>query len=145
MTRTFDAPRELVWRAWTDPKHLMQWWGPHGFSAPVCELDVRPGGAILIHMHGPDGTVYPMKGVFLEVVEPERLVFSSIAQEDDQGNGQLELLTTITLAERDGKTELTLQATVVKAAPEAAGPLAGMEEGWKQSLDKLTSYLAKEQ
>jgi uncharacterized protein YndB with AHSA1/START domain len=63
LTRVFDAPRELVFKVWTDPKHLARWWGPRGFTNPVCELDLRPGGAILIHMRGPDGTVYPMTGV----------------------------------------------------------------------------------
>jgi uncharacterized protein YndB with AHSA1/START domain len=58
ITRVFDAPRKLVFKAWTDPKHVAQWWGPNGFTNPVCELDVRPGGAIRIDMHGPDGTIY---------------------------------------------------------------------------------------
>jgi uncharacterized protein YndB with AHSA1/START domain len=79
MTRVFDAPRELVFRAWTDPERLKRWWGPKGFTNPVCEVDVRPGGAIRIHMRGPDGTVYPMTGAFIEIVEAERLVFTSSA------------------------------------------------------------------
>jgi len=62
LTRVFDAPRELVFKVWTDPKHVARWWGPHRFTNPVCELDLRPGGAILIHMRGPDGVVYPMTG-----------------------------------------------------------------------------------
>jgi Activator of Hsp90 ATPase homolog 1-like protein len=64
LTRVFDAPRELVFKAWTDPKCVAQWWRPRGFTNPVCEVDVRPGGAIRIHMRGPDGTVYPMTGVY---------------------------------------------------------------------------------
>ena len=75
----FDAPRELVFKAWTDPKQVAQWWGPHGFSNPVCELGLRPGADIRIHMRGPDGTVYPMTGVYHEIVKPERLVFNSAA------------------------------------------------------------------
>ena len=63
LTRVFDAPRELVFKVWTNPKHVALWWGPHGFSNPFCELDLRPGGAILIHMRGPDGIVYSMTGV----------------------------------------------------------------------------------
>lgn len=62
LTRTFDAPRELVFKAWTDAKQLAEWWGPKGFTNPVCDIDVRPGGAIRIDMTGPDGTVYPMGG-----------------------------------------------------------------------------------
>jgi uncharacterized protein YndB with AHSA1/START domain len=68
ITRTFDAPRELVFKAWIDPKHLAQWWGPKYFTNPVCEVDARPGGSLLIHMAGPDGTIYPMRGVFNERV-----------------------------------------------------------------------------
>ena len=76
ITRVFDAPLSFAFRVWTSPKHVAQWWGPHGFTNPVCELDARPGSAIRIHMCGPDGTVYPMTGVYQEVVEPERLVFT---------------------------------------------------------------------
>ncbi len=143
ITRVFDAPRELVFKAWTDPKHVAQWWGPKGFTNPVCELDVRPGGAIRIDMRGPDGVLYPMKGVFHEIVEPARLVVTTSALEDEEGNPQLEVLTTVTFAEHNGKTKLTLQAVVVTAAPAAAGALAGMEQGWRQSLDRLAEYLAK--
>ncbi len=143
ITRVFDAPRELVFKAWTDPKRVAQWWGPKGFTNPVCELDVRPGGAIRIDMRGPDGVLYPMKGVFHEIVEPERLVVTTSALEDEEGNPQLEVLTTVTFAEHNGKTKLTLQAVVVKAAPAAAGALSGMELGWRQSLDRLAEHLAK--
>jgi uncharacterized protein YndB with AHSA1/START domain len=137
LTRTIDAPRSLVFKVWTDPEHLARWWGPHGFTNPVCEVDVRPGGEIRIDMAGPDGTVHPMKGVFREVVEPERLVFTTTAMEDEQGRPRLETLNTVTFAEHDGKTTLTLRAVVLVAAPEAAGAIGGMEAGWSQSLERL--------
>jgi uncharacterized protein YndB with AHSA1/START domain len=143
MTRILEAPREMVFKAWTDPKQLAQWWGPSYFTNPVCEVDVRPGGAILIHMRAPDGVVYPMKGTFHEVVEPERLVFTSSAIEDDEGNPQLEDVITATFEDENGKTKLTVHAVVTKATPEAMGALAGMEEGWSQSLDRLAEFLAK--
>jgi uncharacterized protein YndB with AHSA1/START domain len=143
LTRTFDAPRSLVFKAWTDPKHLARWWGPHHFTIPVCEVDARPGGRLLIHMAGPDGTVHPMKGVFREVVEPERLAFVHYVFEDAQGNFGLEVLSTITFAEKDGKTELTLEVVVLKALPEVFGALAGMEMGWTQSLERLETELAR--
>jgi uncharacterized protein YndB with AHSA1/START domain len=136
ITRIFDAPRELVFKAWTDPKRLQRWWGPKGFTNPVCEVDVRPGGAILIHMRGPDGVIYPMTGVFHEIVAPERLVFSSSAL-DKNGNPLFEVLTTVTFSEHGGKTKLTLHASVAKATAEAARHLAGMDQGWNQSLDRL--------
>ena len=141
ITRIFDAPRELVFKAWTDPKRLAQWWGPKGFTNPICELDVRPGGAIRIDMTGPDGVVYPTKGVFHEIVEPERLVITTSAFEDEDGNPQLEVLNTVTFTEHNGKTKLTLRAVVVKSAPAVAAALAGMEEGWSQSLDRLAEEL----
>ena len=141
VTRVFDAPRELVFKAWTDPKIVAQWWGPHRFTNPVCELDPRPGGAIRIHMHGPDGTVYPMTGVYQEVVEPERIVFTSAAL-DASGNAMFEVLTTVTFAEEGGKTKQILRTRVIKSTPEAARYLAGLEEDWTQSLERLTAYLA---
>jgi uncharacterized protein YndB with AHSA1/START domain len=142
ITRVFDAPRELVFKAWTDPAHLARWWGPHGFTNPVCEMDVRPGGAYCIVMRGPDGVEYPVKGVYREVVEPERLVFTAVA-EDEEGNPLLEGLTTVTFAEHGGKTKLTLQTGAVGLVADAAPMLEGMEEGWTQSLERLAEYVAK--
>lgn len=141
LTRVLDAPRELVFKAWTDPKLLAQWWGPRGFTNPVCELDPRPGGAIRIHMRSPDGTVYPMTGVYQEIVEPELIVFTSAAL-DDKGNPMFEMLTTVTFAEEGGKTKQTMRTRVIKVTPQAAPYIAGMEQGWTQSLERLTAYVA---
>jgi uncharacterized protein YndB with AHSA1/START domain len=142
LTHVFDAPRELVFKAWTDPKQVAQWWGPHRFTNPVCDLDVRPGGAIRIHMRGPDGTVYPMTGVYNEVVEPERLVFTSAALDAD-GNPMFEVLTTVTFAEQGGKTKQTMRARVIRSTAEAAPYIKGMEAGWTQSLERLAESIAK--
>jgi uncharacterized protein YndB with AHSA1/START domain len=141
LTRVFDAPRSLVFKVWTDSKHLAQWWGPHGFTNPRCEADARPGGAIRIDMRGPDGTVYPMTGTFREVVAPERIVFASSAL-DAQGKPLFEVLTTVTFAEAGGKTTLTLHARVVTATAAAAPYLQGMDAGWTQSLERLADYVA---
>jgi uncharacterized protein YndB with AHSA1/START domain len=143
LTRVFDAPRELVFKVWTDPKHVARWWGPHRFTNPVCELDLRPGGALLIHMRGPDGTVYPMTGVYQEIVPPERLVFTSGALDSD-GNSMFEVLTTVTFAEEGGQTKQILRARVIKRTAQAAPYLAGMEAGWTQSLERLAAYIATE-
>src|SRR3954462_6873188 len=105
LVRTFDAPRELVWRAWTDPKMLARWWGPKDFTNPVCEADVRVGGKLLIHMQAPDGTVYPMTGKFDEVAEPECLVFRSVPL-DRHGAALLETLTTVTFHDVGGRTKV---------------------------------------
>ncbi len=140
LTRTFDAPRELVFRAWTDPKHVAGWWGPNGFTNPVCEVDARVGGEMRIHMRAPNGVVYPMKGVFEEIDEPEHLVFISSAL-DENGNSMFDVLNTVTFIDRRGKTELTLQARVVRATAVAPQYLKGMEAGWTQSLDRLGNHL----
>ena len=85
ITRVFDAPRSLVFKAWTDPEHMARWWGPRGFTNPICELDARVGGAWRIVMRSPAGIEYPCGGVYREIVEPERLVFTNIAT-DNEGN-----------------------------------------------------------
>jgi uncharacterized protein YndB with AHSA1/START domain len=142
ITHTLNAPRSLVFKVWTDPFHLAKWWGPKGFTNPVCEIDVRPGGAILIHMRGPDGTVYPMSGEFREIVAPERIVFVSSAL-DKNGSPLFEVLTTVTFVEVGHSTKLTMHARASKIKPEGAPHVAGMEEGWKQSIVRLEEYVAK--
>jgi uncharacterized protein YndB with AHSA1/START domain len=145
LTRVFDAPRELVWKMWTEPKHMAQWWGPKGFSNPVCELDVRPGGRIWIVMRGPKGSDFdndfPMSGTFREVVPNSRLVFMAVA-EDQAGKPLLESLTTVTFQGQGNKTKLTVEARATGLSPLAPQMLAGMEAGWTQSLEKLAGLLA---
>jgi len=141
ITRMFDPSRALVWRAWVEREHLAQWWGPRQFTNPVCELDVRVGGAMRIDMRAPDGTVYPMTGTFTEIVEPSRLVFTAVAR-DHAGNALLEAHTIVTFEDLGGKTRLTVHARGVGIAPIAPQMLAGMEAGWSQSLDKLAELVA---
>lgn len=136
LTRIFDAPRDLVFKTWTEPKHMARWWGPRGFTNPVCELDVRVGGAILIHMRAPDGTLYPMTGTFLQIVVPEKLVFKAVAEAGD-GIPLLEGLVTATFEEHGGKTRLTVHEKATSLAPRGARMLSGMHEGWAQSLERL--------
>jgi uncharacterized protein YndB with AHSA1/START domain len=147
ITHVFDAPCKIIWKAWTEAKHVEKWWGPYGFTNPLCEWDARPGGEILVHMQGPKGSIYnkvmPMKGEFQAVDALERLVFNTIAIEDANGRPQLETLNTITLKEYRGKTKLTLEVTVLKATPEAAEALVGMRQGWAQSLEKLSAHIEK--
>jgi uncharacterized protein YndB with AHSA1/START domain len=142
MTRVFDAPRDLVFKAWTDAKRLKHWWGPNGFTNALCELDPRPGGIVRIHMRAPDGTVYPNEGTVQEIVPPELLVLA-MGVKDQQGNIILEGVSSVTFTEQAGKTTLTLRARITKATTEvAAMHIAGMEQGWSQSLDHLTVELA---
>ncbi|HYA86529.1 MAG TPA: SRPBCC domain-containing protein [Nitrospirota bacterium] len=143
INRTFNAPRERVFNAWVDQKLMSQWWGPKGFTNPVCEMDVRQGGAMRIDMRGPDGTVYPMKGVFHEILPPQRLVFISSALEDETGHAQLENMNIITFIATGKTSTITVHVTVMKSAPAAQGALKGMPEGWNQSLDRLAELLVK--
>ena len=150
ITRIFDAPRELVFKAWTDPKHLARWWGPNGFTNPVCEVDVRVGGKLHIVMRASDqiaaaiGTKdHPMTGVFREVVPPERLVFET-SPVDKDGNHMLDCTTTVTFADAGkGKTKLTVHASAVGLVPMAPRMLEGMEMGWTQSIDRLEALVAE--
>ena len=121
---------------------MAQWFGPRGFTSSVPELDLRVGGALRIVMHGPDGNDYPMKGVFREIVKPERLVFSNIAIDND-GNRLLEGETTVTLSEHAGKTTLTVKSHMVGKVPVAVQMLAGMEAGWTQTIDKLGELVSR--
>jgi len=142
LSRVYDAPRELVFRAWTDPKHLARWWGPEHFTNPVCEVDARVGGKLRIVMRAPDGNDYPLRGVFQEVVAPERLVFTNIAV-DEKDRPIIDGLTTVTFVEQGGKTRLTLHTRGTAVQPVAVQYLQGMEMGWTQSLEKLAALLPK--
>ncbi len=142
-TYVFDAPRERVWEAWTDPKLIAQWWGPKGFTNPLCEWEARPGGSIRVDMTPIGGAAMPMKGNVVEVVPPERMVIRTTAFEDAQGNPQLELLTAVFFDERNGQTVLRLHGTYTKVGPTAAEAMKGGPDGWGQSFDKLAELLAK--
>lgn len=147
LERTFDAPREMVFKAWTDPEMVAQWWGPKGVTNPTCEWDARPDGNIHIVMLAGEelgqlkGQEWPMTGKFKEVDAPFKLVFGANALQN--GKVILEHLTTVTLHEIDGKTKMTVHIQVTKTTPEAEGPLKGMEIGWNQQLDKLVDFVTK--
>ncbi|MBX9623946.1 MAG: SRPBCC domain-containing protein [Gemmataceae bacterium] len=143
ITRGFAAARDAVFRAWTEAGRVARWFGPRGFATVVDAWDARPGGPIRAAMVAPDGTAIPMGGEFHEVVPGDRLVFTTTAFPDESGRPQLEVRGTAAFADRDGKTVVTLRAEVVRATPAVAGSLAGMEEGWNQSLDKLAEELAR--
>ena len=142
VTRVFNAPRGMVFKAWTDPNQVAEWWGPHRFTNRVRQWDAKDGGAIDIDMIGPDGSVYPMAGTFKEVESPSRLVFFSGAL-DAAGKPIFEVQTTITLVESGGRTVLTVHARVVKQGPDAEQYLKGMEAGWNQSLERLDALLVR--
>src|SRR5260370_39354510 len=114
MTREFDAPRDLVWKACTEAKQLAQWWGPHGFTAPICEWDARPGNKIYVVMRAPDGTDYPMGGNFHEVV-PRAPLVTTTCDLDDKGNLMFETRHTWTIVERSGNATLPAKSRLRKA------------------------------
>jgi len=142
MTRLFEAEVELVFDAWTDPAQVGKWWGSRAFTNVVYEWEARPGGCIHLGMIAPCGTEFGVKGSFHEVAEPERLQFTSLSFEDDNGHAQLEILNTAIFTLDQQKTRLTLQAVVIRSTPEVYDTLDGIETGWKQSLDKLEDHLA---
>lgn len=137
-TRTLAAPRALVFRAWTDPSLLVRWWGPEGFTIPECRIDVRAGGAWRTCMRSPDGNDYKVRGVYREIVEPERLVFTW-AWEDEKGDPGHETLVTVTFAERDGKTQLRLAHRVF----ESKKSRDAHRQGWASTLDCLAAFLGE--
>jgi uncharacterized protein YndB with AHSA1/START domain len=140
LTRRVSAPPEIVFEVWIDAKHLAEWWGPKGFTTPVCKADARVGGAILIHMRAPDGVVHPMTGRFLEIDRPHRLVFETAAI-DGGGSPMFEVLNTVTFTGVDGGTEISLVARVTSTTPNAPRYLSGMSQGWSQTLDRLGAYV----
>jgi uncharacterized protein YndB with AHSA1/START domain len=141
ITRIVSAPPVVVFKMWTDPKHLAQWFGPRRFTIPACEIDARPGGNLRIVMRGPDGNEYPMKGVFQQVVPPRLLTFTNIAV-DAQGNHLLEGFTKVTFEDLSGKTRMTLETSATGLVDFAPQMLQGMEAGWTQSFEKLDEHVA---
>jgi uncharacterized protein YndB with AHSA1/START domain len=138
-SRVFDAPRELVFRTWTDSQHVAQWWGPNDFTVTVHEMDVRPGGVWRFVMHGPNGVDYNNRWVFHEVVEPARLVYTyGSGAADDPG-----FEVTVTFADEDGKTRLTLRQLYRTAAERdyVAREYHAVEMG-EQRSNRLVQYLA---
>ena len=148
ITRVFDAPREAVWKAWTDPEHMKRWWGPKDYTCPVCKIDLRVGGKYLNCMRSPEGKDYWSTGVYRELVEPERIVYTdsfsdangNIVPATHYGMGEdipLEMLVTVTLAEHAGKTTMKL-----RHAGMPSGTMSEMANaGWNESFDKLAEHV----
>jgi uncharacterized protein YndB with AHSA1/START domain len=137
LTRFYDVAPEKLFDAWVNAESLKIWWGPRGFTNPVCRVDARAGGRLLIHMRSPDGMIFPTHGYFQKLERPYLLAFTTSAFEDENGIDQFENLNTVSFNGSNGKTELNLQVLVLRSNPTADEVLDGMEEGWKQSLDKL--------
>jgi uncharacterized protein YndB with AHSA1/START domain len=136
--RTFDAPRELVFNAWTDPGLAKNWFGPRNHPATHMEMDVRPGGAWRGCLRSPEtGKDLRLGGVFREVVKPERVVFTFAWEEE--GERGLETLVTLTFAEQNGKTRMTFRQVPFQSVEECDGHRGG----WSSSFDRLEGYVAQ--
>jgi uncharacterized protein YndB with AHSA1/START domain len=139
VTRVIDAPRRLVFKAWTEPEQVARWWGPQGFTTTFCDMDIRPGGKFRLCMRSPSGTNHWKRGVYREILAPERIVFT-FAWEDAAGNPGHELLTTVTLTEHGTKTKLTLHQAVFET-------VEGRDDhrsGWTSCLERFADYITTE-
>ena len=142
LTRILDAPRDLVWQAITNPRNVVNWWGPTGFSITIEEMDVRPGGLWKHTMHGPDGTDYPGEAVFNEVVKPERLSFTHTGGKKGEPSANFE--STWTFEPHGEKTKLTLRMVFESpAARDLNVKTYKSIEGGQQTLARLAEYLPK--
>ena len=146
--RIFNAPRELVWKAWTDPDHFKNWWGPKDFTTPFCQIDLRVGGRYLNCMRSPRGRDYWTTGVYREIVPLEKIVCTdSFADADGNvvpathygmtADFPLEMLVTVTFEDYEGKTKMTLKHTGLPAGDVSEQT----ETGWNESFDKLAESL----
>lgn len=140
LTRTINAPRELVFKAWTDVQMLAKWWGPGGFTNPICEWEAKPNGKIFIEMKASNGKIFPMDGEVHEIIAPEKIVFTSAAL--DENNERLfEVMNTVTLKEENGKTRLNIHLKISKIKPGGEQMVKGINEGWSQSLERLINLV----
>jgi uncharacterized protein YndB with AHSA1/START domain len=154
ITRVFDAPRGLMWNAWTEPERLARWWGPKGFTMLKATLDLRPGGLFHYGMRSPDGQEMWGKFVYREIAAPERLVFVVSFSDEKAGTTRapfsatwpLEVLNTLTLTESGGRTTLTLRGAPVNAGDAERATFAAnhksMQQGFAGTFEQLDAYLA---
>ena len=141
-TRVFDAPRELVWKAWTEPEHIGKWWGPDGFTTTTHKMEVKAGGVWRFVMHGPDGRDYQNKITYLEVIEPERLAYKHGGDKEVE---PVNFQVTVTFTEQAGKTRVEMRMVFPSVkARDYVIETYGAVEGLNQTLARLEEYLAKE-
>ncbi len=138
LKRVFNAPRELVFDAWTDPDHIGEWWGPNGFTTTIHEMTVRPGGVWRFIMHGPDGIDYNNRIIYREIVRPERLAYNHDSDIEDDPD---RFFVTVTFAEVERKTMVTMQLILKSAEIREKVVKFGAVEGGNQTLDRLREYL----
>jgi uncharacterized protein YndB with AHSA1/START domain len=156
ISRVFDAPRDRVWKAWTEVERLKQWWGPKGFAVTHCKLDLRPGGIMHYGLRMPDGNEMWGRFVYREIVKPERLVFVNSFSDPEGGvtrhpghaSWPLEMLSTVTFEAQGGKTQVTVQWALFDTATDLERKTfdegrESMKMGWTGTMDQFAAYLAK--
>jgi uncharacterized protein YndB with AHSA1/START domain len=143
LTRLIDAPREKLYRAWTDPTLLKQWFAPKPWTTPVVELDVRPGGSVLFVMRSPEGQDMPNHGTYLEVVPNERLVSTDAFTRAWEPSGKPFMLLIVTFEDEGGKTRYTARVRHWTVEDKEAHEKMGFHEGWGLCADQLTALVAK--
>jgi uncharacterized protein YndB with AHSA1/START domain len=143
LTRIIDAPREKVYRAWTEPALLKQWFAPLPYTTPVAELDVRPGGACLVVMRTPDGNDMPNPGVYLDVVKNERLVFTDAYTKAWEPAAKPFMTVILTFENQGGKTKYTARVRHWTIADREMHEKMGFHQGWGQCADQLAALVAR--
>lgn len=154
ISREFNAPRELVWQAWTDPERLKKWWGPKGFTVFHCKVDLRPGGTFLYGMHMPDGKEMWGKFVYEEIKKPERLVFlvmfsdakGGVTRHPFNADWPQRTHSTVLFTEKGGRTTVTVQWIPAEGSSEIERKTfdegrSSMQQGWGGTLDQFDAYL----
>ena len=143
LTRLIDAPREKLFRAWTEPALLKQWFAPLPYTTPVVELDVRPGGSSLVVMLSPDGQEIPNRGVYLDVVKDERLVFTDAYTKAWEPSLKPMMTVILTFEDEDGKTRYTARVRHWTAADRETHEKMGFHEGWGRCADQLADLVTR--
>jgi uncharacterized protein YndB with AHSA1/START domain len=143
LTRLIDAPREKLFRAWTEPEILKQWFAPLPYTTPHAELDVRPGGANFVVMRGPDGKDLPNRGIYLEIVKNERIVFTDAYTKAWEPSAKPFMTVILTFEDEGGKTRYTARARHWTAADRDAHEKMGFHQGWGQCADQLAALVEK--
>ncbi|HEX4014625.1 MAG TPA: SRPBCC domain-containing protein [Candidatus Cybelea sp.] len=138
--RVVDAPRPIVWQAWTDPKHAAKWWGPAGATVPVFEADLRTGGSFRIEIEH-SGNTSRVEGIYEEIVEPERLVTSGSLTRN--GTKLCDTRRIVTFEDDNGKTAIAVQQTFFNLAPEAGDMSGGTKAGMEEYFDRLEAHLRR--
>lgn len=141
LMRIIDAPREKVFKAWTDPALLKQWFAPLPWTTPVVETDVRPGGSSLFVMRGPDGNEFPNRGVYLDVVKNERLVFTDAFTKAWEPSEKPFMVVAVTFEDQDGKTKYTARVQHWTVADREAHEQMGFHQGWAVCAEQLAALV----